>query len=383
MESKITKTKFAPAEKAPKEELKLQTQTVSQASLLVEVIDAMPEVVLIINRNRQVIFANRALTEILGVKTRESVYGQRPGDIWNCIHAVETEGGCGTTETCRTCGAVIAILSSQKGKPDIRECRIIKQSTFEALDLLIKTVPLKLNHTPFTIFSLRDISHEKRRRILERIFFHDVLNTAGGVFSLSEVLKDARPDEMDELIGMIHENSERLIEEIKAQRDLVLAENNELSVCPIAINTREFLEGIVLLFNKEEIAKEINLVLDPKVPKINFVSDLTLLSRVIENMVKNALEASGPGQKVTVGCEKDGERIQFWVHNQAFMPRKVQLQVFKRSFTTKGKGRGIGSYSMRLISERYLNGEVSFESSRQKGTKFVASYPLTLDIKKN
>jgi len=54
---------------------------------------------------------------------------------------------------------------------------------------------------------------------------------------------------------------------------------------------------------------------------------------------------------------------------------KPQLQIFRRSFSTKGIDRGMGTYSMKLLTE-YLQGEVSFTSSEENGTLFVARYPL-------
>lgn len=66
----------------------------------------------------------------------------------------------------------------------------------------------------------------------------------------------------------------------------------------------------------------------------------------------------------------------FWVHNPTVMPRKVQLQVFQRSFSTKGKGRGLGTYSVKFLSERYLQGQVFFASTPETGTTFTVHYPL-------
>ncbi len=63
------------------------------------------------------------------------------------------------------------------------------------------------------------------------------------------------------------------------------------------------------------------------------------------------------------------------MNNPGEMPRQVQLQVFQRSFTTKGRGRGLGTYSMRLLTERYLGGRVSFASSPTEGVTFRAVYP--------
>ncbi len=68
--------------------------------------------------------------------------------------------------------------------------------------------------------------------------------------------------------------------------------------------------------------------------------------------------------------------VAFSVHNPSFMPRSVQLQVFQRSFSTKGEGRGLGTYSMKLLSERYLGGRVDFTTSPDGGTTFIATFPL-------
>jgi signal transduction histidine kinase len=92
-------------------------------------------------------------------------------------------------------------------------------------------------------------------------------------------------------------------------------------------------------------------------------------------MVKNALEASHAGQTVTIGCRNLVDAVEFSVHNPNVMPRSVQLQIFQRSFSTKGAGRGLGTYSMKLLSEQYLHGQVAFTSSAEEGTTFYARYP--------
>jgi signal transduction histidine kinase len=64
------------------------------------------------------------------------------------------------------------------------------------------------------------------------------------------------------------------------------------------------------------------------------------------------------------------------VHNPVYIMPEIQLQIFQRSFSTKGSGRGLGTYSIRLFSERYLKGKVSFTSNPQEGTTFRVQYPL-------
>jgi signal transduction histidine kinase len=52
------------------------------------------------------------------------------------------------------------------------------------------------------------------------------------------------------------------------------------------------------------------------------------------------------------------------------MSEEVQRQLFQRSFSTKGIGRGLGTYSIRLLTENYLKGKVSFISNETEGTVF-------------
>jgi sensor histidine kinase regulating citrate/malate metabolism len=54
----------------------------------------------------------------------------------------------------------------------------------------------------------------------------------------------------------------------------------------------------------------------------------------------------------------------------------VQLQIFVRSYSTKGKGRGLGTYAMKLFTEKYLGGRIDFESRPETGTTFRVELPL-------
>jgi signal transduction histidine kinase len=343
----------------------------------------IPETVMVLNRNRQIVFSNRTFVELLGAENVAEICGLRPGEALQCKHASETPGGCGTTEYCTTCGAVQSILASQQGEVNAKECRIVQKNTGEALDLKVWSSPFSSGDEPFTIHAVTDISHQKRRNALERIFFHDVLNTAGGLLGMAEILKGSTAEEAKEFVGDIYTISQRLIREIQAQRELSAAESNELKTHPVPVDARELLEEIVDTYRAHEAARGKEIRVEPGTPETAFTSDRNLLHRVISNLLKNALEASDPGDRVTLGCASDNGEVSFRVHNPRAMPREVQLQVFQRSFSTKGAGRGLGTYSIRLLSERYLKGQVSFRSSEPGGTTFTACYPLTLELDVN
>jgi len=371
-------TAFAPAERASEEIVQSQSQFFLSLSPFFKIIDTVPDIVIVLNKERQIVFCNWSLPLFVGKETKEILYGKRPGEVLGCEHAFESDGGCGTTEFCSTCGAAKAILASQRGHSQVQECRIIRKDTGDSLDLRVWTSHLRIEDQEFTIFCIVDISNEKRREALERIFFHDVLNVAGGIQGLTSMFSEVGPAQREEFMQDIYRLSRTLVEEIRAQRDLIAAENDELPVNPASLNTLDILKEVQKAYRHHEVSRDREILIDPATANVEFVSDRSILLRVIGNMLKNALEATKRKQSVTIGCSVVDGTIQFHVHNPEAIPREVQLQIFQRSYSTKGVGRGLGTYSVKLLSERYLKGRVDFSSSLSDGTVFRAKYPMSL-----
>jgi signal transduction histidine kinase len=302
------------------------------------------------------------------------VLGKRPGEAVNCVHSTG-EGGCGTTQFCSKCGAVNAILESHSDKQSIKECRIMTVDN-DALDFLVVASPYWIKDEMFTIFALSDISDEKRRLILERTFFHDVLNTAGGISGLTDVVQFVDdPNEQKELLKIIHNSSESLVDEIKSQRQLSAAERGTLEPDISEVRPFSVLQDLSELYSRHQIIENRKIVIDNTHPDLKCFTDKVLLKRVLGNMIKNALEASVTDGTVTIAATQQAETVRFSVHNSTYINRDTQLQLFKRSFSTKGSGRGIGTYSIKLFGEKYLKGKVWFESTVENGTTFFLELP--------
>lgn len=377
MAEKMLGTFYAPPERAPDMVVRRQGRLVCETPLLAVTLDNLQEMVLVLNAQRQIVFANRLFRE---VSKRDDPNGMRPGEAIGCVYAMaeSTPAGCGTSEFCRTCGAVNAILESQRVGTDVQECSIIRAEESDALNLRVRTTRMKLGGEIFTLFAVENISHEKRREELERIFFHDILNTAGAVRGLADVLEMAPPEKQSEFRHRISLGASRLIDEINSHRLIAAAERDELACVSQPVGALGMLSEILILFEEHPSAQERTLVLMEGGENCRLHTDRGLLSRVIVNMVRNALESTPPGGTVKVGCRCDGDGVHFTVHNAEAMPKSVALQVFRRSFSTKGKGRGLGTYSMRLIGERYLKGRISFTSKEGEGTTFLATFPHRL-----
>lgn len=370
-------SEFAPAERAPVKTIRRQAAALAEEPLISELLNSVLDYVLILNRQRQITFASLNVQQLVPHVKLADLLGQRPGEALGCTHSQESDGGCGTTAFCRECGAAKAILTSLAGKKDCQECRMIRVSNSEeeALDFLVTATPLTIKGETYSLVALMDISHEKRRRALERIFFHDVINSAGSLEGRILMLNRRVPDPLREQVGLLRAGLHDVLEEIVAQRDLVAAESNELPVDLHPLKSREVLEKVVHLYEKHPAGEGRTLRIDLNSVSQDMVTDPRLLRRILGNLTKNALEASQRGQVVTVGCADDANGVRFWVHNPTFMPPKVQLQVFNRSFSTKGSGRGLGTYSVRLLTERYLKGRVGFTTSEKSGTTFFVTVP--------
>lgn len=374
-------TKFASPERSGSEELKTAYSHIKSIDYIQELINSLPFVMAILNENRQIIFCNSTTLDATGNYTVEQILGKRPGEALNCINSCSEESGCGTAEQCRVCGAVSSIIKAQRqNKRIVEECRItLKTQNGQnvSLDFRVSSTPLIWDGRNYIVFSAIDISHEKRRNVLEHIFFHDILNTAGSLNGFIDLLKSTDNIEMIRgYLASVELISNEMTEELLSQRTLMEAENNDLVIRPEKVNTIDLLN---LNSNKfsvhpEQLHKTIRL--DKSSVSVDIQTDPMIMNRILTNMLKNALEASAPGDAVTAGCAKSGDDVIFRVQNQGVMPESMQLQIFQRSFSTKGTGRGIGTYSMRLLGEKYLGGKVYFESNEEKGTVFYFRLPV-------
>ena len=371
-------TKFAPAERAPDEIIIKQSKYFQSNEILNNFLSKIPAVFIIVNKQRQIVYMNEGALEFTGLEEVAPAIGKRPGELIGCIHSSEEEGGCGTSISCTYCGAVNTVLIAQKGKSAVEDCRLILGPDEEAYDLRIWASPLEINGEEFTAITIQDIQHEKRRAILERIFFHDILNTISSLLGTIEILRKYG-DQVDqnEFIKKADRITKKLIEEIQSQRLLVEAENKSLTLSLQSFNSIDFLNEMIILYVNDDIAKDKHIKIDENSENIEIISDRTILRRIIANIIKNAYEAAPKGSTITLGCDIINDKIEFWVHNPGYIPQDIQMQIFQRSFSTKGSNRGIGTYSMKLLSS-FLEGDVSFSSTKEKGTIFKAIYPLNL-----
>jgi signal transduction histidine kinase len=240
--------------------------------------------------------------------------------------------------------------------------------------LLVRSHPIKIDHEKFVLLFLQDITRQQQRAALERTFFHDINNLVGMLIGASEMLVEEEPSE---LAQTVHHASLRIIKEVAIQQSLLNSDSFPFQPVWHDYTSTQIIHELKSFFANHPAASGKNVHFSELDPAITVRTDLSLLSRVLCNMIINALEATDRNGIVRVGTKADNSRLSFNVWNAREIAPEISKRIFQRNFSTKAQaGRGIGTFSMKLFGEKYLGGLVNFESSETHGTVFSIALPL-------
>jgi PAS domain-containing protein len=154
-------TYFAPPGRLRNDEVYIQTIKILGLRNVLQILNVLPNMVAILNRNRQVLFANDAFIEAIGAKKFDDSLGQRPGELFACIHAQDHINGCGTGKACRHCGAVLTFLKCQEtGQKQENNANITinKEGKHVPLDLHVIASPITVDNELFYLVVLTYIN---------------------------------------------------------------------------------------------------------------------------------------------------------------------------------------------------------------------------------
>jgi signal transduction histidine kinase len=367
---------FAPPDRATVAEVGDQADLCLNSPVIQAVLDAVDTYAVVLNAQRQMVATNPAILDALSDEDPAACRGLRMGEALGCVHAAEGPAGCGTSKSCRRCGALLTVLAAQKtGQPSSSECLLsLKQGgQWESREFKARSMPLTVAGHPMTLLTLRDISALKRRETLERIFIHDLKNTLQGLRGWTEMLQAAGTD-ATVVAERILDLAGHVTAEVESMSHLLQAEGGELVADFQALSPARLLDTLWSSLGAEVTARLIQLPVPPKAPSLR--TDPAILCRILSNMVLNALEAMPAGGQALIWYERRPGHPVFVVQNPGCMPTEVADQVFTRSFSTKAeRGRGLGTYGMKLLGEKVLGGRVGFTTSWEEGTRFFIELP--------
>lgn len=368
-------TYFAPPLRVEKRLLRNQIESICNSPVMDTLLKASNGLMVVINDARQVVALNHSFLETLGISDPEKVLGLRLGEILHCKYAFHEPSGCGTTKYCSSCGAVIAMLTAidnDKACEKVCALTIDKNGRKSDICLLVSTQPLVVDKSKWILVYAQDITQQHFWASLENVFFHDMNNMICAMKNYSAYLHDQMP--VNSITFRQKMLAERMSQEVKMQSKLSSIKSTEPILQSSETNLtriRNLVFDVVLVSNamdgktiKEESPAE----------KFSFMTDSMLVSKVLINMLLNALEATTNGGHVIFRTLVKESKVEWQIWNQAVIPDNIQLRIFQRFFSTKtGHGHGLGTYAMKLFGEEYLGGTLSFSSTMQEGTTFKFS----------
>lgn len=218
------------------------------------------------------------------------------------------------------------------------------------------------------IIALSDVSHELSNQEVDswikliRVLTHEIMNTITPVTSLSETLLTRVTEDKDLKQGLetIHKTGTELLAFVNNYRRFTHVPQPQ----PALFYVEPFLERMALLCNHE-----VEISVTPK--DLLVYADESLLSHVVTNLLKNAVEAFKEKGKLSFirlqAYANAQESIIIDVSNNAgLIPEDVASHIFIPFFTTKPEGSGIGLSLSRQIM-RVSGGSLSLHQDKAQG----------------
>ena len=218
------------------------------------------------------------------------------------------------------------------------------------------------------IIALSDVSHELSNQEVDswikliRVLTHEIMNTITPVTSLSETLLTRVTEDKDLKQGLetIHKTGTELLAFVNNYRRFTHVPQPQ----PALFYVEPFLERMAMLCNLE-----VEISVSPK--DLLAYADESLLSHVVTNLLKNAVEAFKEKRKLSFirlqAYANAQESIIIDVSNNAgLIPEDVASHIFIPFFTTKPAGSGIGLSLSRQIM-RVSGGSLSLHQDKAQG----------------
>ena len=338
------------------------------------VLDAQTDGVFAVDVDRNVIFVNQRLVDMLR-RPSEDLIGRKCTDM---IRSAICPTEC--------------YLGKKEGA-----CGLIKDAEVE-IDLPDgRSFPARKNSRPLfnqagrlagAVETIHDITKEKELERLkaewESFIRHEIRGPLNPILGFSQILleSDPEPDEetRKEYLRIISQSGRNLLGILDMIREIQLYEAGRihLDIIPVDITTTIHASAgeaaADLRSGNMDLKPDYNInaapELDPTIPH-----DPEKMKRVFKNLIKNAWEHhDGP---VTVSLRDNESSLEIGVHNlgDPIPPDRLALIFDKFNTTKKDKGgTGLGTTIVKLFCEAH-GGSVSVSSSAESGTEFLIKLP--------
>jgi PAS domain S-box-containing protein len=340
-------------------------------SRIENVLEAIPEAVLILDQSGNVSFANRRISTILGV-AHADVIGSEPSE-W-----------CNNAE-------LLDVISRYSGEPEasyLSETARVEVGDKKQRQLSIKAYPLFSPTDSTNIYGslivFRDITRESAIQRQQGEFVAHVaheLKTPLNTLSLcTEALFDEGADDPAsrvEAANIMHDEVERLAGLIDNLLSITKIETGQISVERQRLRLHDFLEDAFGVASRSDKARELTFELDLPPDVSSIMADKDLLRIAINNLLTNAVKYSCPGGVVSMSCEETEQTVRILVRDTGIgIDPDEQVRIFDRFYRSENaearqrSGHGLGLSLARDIVQLH-HGTLTVTSAPGEGSEFV------------
>ncbi|MBK7628911.1 MAG: ATP-binding protein [Bacteroidales bacterium] len=261
--------------------------------------------------------------------------------------------------------------------------------------LSLKATSFGMKENELIILSVQDIKHELDEKELEswmkliRVLMHEIMNSITPITSLSESLskiytKNGDPVPPEEVtskaidttlqgLNVIKDQGKGLMSFVESYRKLTKVPEPEKKIFRVT----DLLSRVKILYESLETSRKVELSVKVINPDLEIFADQNLISQVLINLLKNALEANenNPDTRITIIANTDiDNRPELCVIDNGPGISEAKLdEIFVPFFTTKDKGSGIGLSISRQIMKVH-GGNLKVRSVPYKETVFCLSF---------
>ena len=138
---------------------------------LEKVLDAIPSMIIIVDNDMRVIYANKSALTTLG-KDTDIILRRLCGEVMHCINVFKTDKDCGLSDFCQDCVLRRAVTATNNNDPVFREKhKMIKQISDVQHEViyLVSSSPVEFSGDIFTLLTLEDITELTLLRTLSTV----------------------------------------------------------------------------------------------------------------------------------------------------------------------------------------------------------------------
>ena len=231
-----------------------------------------------------------------------------------------------------------------------------------------------LNRIKWIVEKRRQQNEQESWTKLIRVLTHEIMNTVSPIASLSEALAtqaDKPTQEMDVKAGLqtISSSSKDLIKFVESYRELAGVARSVKK----AVMVKELVLSVIDLTAKQCSEAGASCTFKEVTPDTIIYADQSQISRILINLIKNALQAGATEIIISADMNEDEHTLISVSNNGTAISPESQDQIFIPFFTTKRDGSGIGLSLSRQIMRAH-NGTIELTGSNVTKTEFLLTF---------